>query len=220
MPLFTDTLCTAAEFKELAPEFDLTGIDDNALTTMLSRASRSAETWTNRKFAQDQFTEDHEWRPSRRCYLRQWPVASIDAAQFILGATVTATILPTSFYINNTSRYIELSQLALAMTLTPDLLTLGLIEPSIRVTYTGAFAILPDEVKIGVAIIAAARIAQRRMIEQGIAGVMSMTIGSYTVTVSRPRGSGRSDTELAGFAGFMPPEAQELLSNFRMTSVR
>lgn len=222
MPAFTNALLSPDEFKEIAPEFDLTGISDINLTSLMSRASRVAEQYVNRNFAEQQYVDEEcEWRPSRRAYVRQWPVQSIDAARFILGATAYATLQPSYFVINNTQRYLELSQLALAATLTPDLLTLGLVEPILAITYTAGFPAIPEEIKEAVAIITAARIAQRRMVEQGIAGYMAVTIGSYTVTVSRPRGaSGREDSELAGFAGFMPPEAQEILANYRMTNLR
>lgn len=216
---FTGSYATAAYFKSQAPEIDLTGIDDPALLVMLTRASRTAEAWVHVIWGQHTVTgEDHDWRESRRAYLRHWPVQALTEAKLYLGATVVATLDTAAFLISNTFRFIEYSSLALAMSITPSLITFGLSEPILRVSYTAGYidADIPEMVRIAVCIIVASHIIQRRMIEQNLGGVISMTVGSYTITVARPK----SEDELSGFAGVLPPEARGLLNDFRVTHVR
>lgn len=205
------------DFREIAPEFDLTNVDDVVLQARLDRASVLADNWTNRTFGTQTFVEEHEWRPSRSLYLFNWPVASVDAAHFVLGAGITATIQPADFIINNTQHYVELSSLALAVSLTPDVLTLGVTQPFISITYTTGSAI-PRDLVIAVVIIAASQLINADAIAQGIGGVISMTIGSYTVTFARPR-AGQA-AEVGGFSNVIPPEAAMLLNGLKFTSIR
>lgn len=218
---FTGSYATPAEFKELAPEFDLTGIDDAALLVRLTRASRLVEHITHDQFTVQQYLgEMEEWRMSHRFYARHWPVVSIQSAYFQLGAGITASIDIDAILINNTQRYMEVAALALAMTFTTDLLALGLVEPLLVFNYTAGYADIPDGVKIATMLAVGAQIASMRMVEDGFAGLHSFTVGSYTVSLARGTQGARGTEESAGFANYMPPEALEFLHQFMFTSVR
>lgn len=218
MAAFTSSYATVADFKEQAPEVDLTGIGDPDLLIMLTRASRVAEAYVPLIWGEHTVDEeDHEWRDSRRAYLHQWPVQSLDSASLYLGAQVVATLDPAAFLVSNSFRFIEYSSLALAMTITPQLITFGLSEPILRLSYTAGYTTVPTDVMVAVCIMVASHIIQRRMIEQNLGGVVSMTVGSYTITVGRARSA---DQELSGFALPIPPEAKGILNGYKVTHVR
>lgn len=73
----------------------------------------------------------------------------------------------------------------------------------------------PDQVKLATGIIGGMQIATRRAREEGVAGVRSFMIGSYSVTYS-------AATNAAGGGGypFVPPEAERLLGPFRQITLR
>lgn len=221
--MFGDSYATPAEFKAAATGFDLGGLTDADLQTILSRASRTAEVYARviwavkvaEAWGPAEYNEKQEWRPwSRRAYLRHWPVTSITAAKIWIGANVYATLRVQDFLINNTQHYIELASLASATTLTPELLTLGISEPVIEVTYKAGYTTIPEEVKLAVVLITAATIAQMRLIQEGVAGVRSFVIGTYSVTI------GRGDGEPAGFACPIPEAARQILQFYRSTPLR
>lgn len=76
-------------------------------------------------------------------------------------------------------------------------------------------SIAPDEVKIATVMIASAHIVARRQQEEGIAGVRSFLIGSYSVSYG-PNSSGSISS------GFMtiPADAARMLDQFRVISMR
>ncbi len=71
---------------------------------------------------------------------------------------------------------------------------------------------LPEELELAIAIITAALIAARRDNEEGVTGVRSFMIGSYSVTYGR--GSGQS-----GYP-FIPDQAQMILEPYRNVALR
>ncbi len=73
----------------------------------------------------------------------------------------------------------------------------------------------PDEVKIATAMIATSHIVARRQQEEGIAGVRSFLIGSYSVSFG-PNSSGEITS------GFMalPEEAKRMLDSHKVISIR
>lgn len=211
-----DGYITADEFRATETGIDLTGIDDTALGKITAVASRMAEEEAGASWVSGvSYTERHEWRfASRRVYVRNWPVTAITGAKIYIGADVYATLTVSDFVINNEQRYLELASLASATSLTPELLTLGLAEPIIEVTYTAGLSTVPYRVKLAVALITGAHILQRRLLEDGVGGVRSFSIGSYAVMV------GKGDGEGAGFAGLVPDAAKKLLRRYKMTYVR
>lgn len=222
--MFGDSYVTSAEFRTAATGFDVGAISDADLETILSRASRTAEIYARVIWAVKdaegnwgpaQYNQWQEWRPSsRRVYLRHWPVTEIVSAKIWIGANVYAQLRVVDFLINNTQHYIVLASLASATTLTPELLTLGISEPVIDVTYKAGYTTIPEEVKLAVVLIAASTIAQKQLIEEGVAGVRSFVIGTYSVTV------GRGDGEPAGFACPIPEAARQILEFYRMTPLK
>jgi len=214
-PFPGDAYITATEFRSAQTGIDLTDIADADLVEIAAGASRMAEEFAGTAWvAAVSHTERHEWREgTRRVYVRNWPVTAITAAKIYIGSNVFATLTVGDFFINNDQRYLELAELASAATLTPALLTLGMAEPVIEVAYT-AGATAPNHVKLAVALITGARILQKRLLEEGVGGVRSFSIGSYAVTV------GKGDGEAAGFAGLIPDEAKKLLRRYKMTLLR
>ena len=209
------TLITEEEFKEAELGVSLTGIDDEALLAIIGNASRAAEGYARRVWpaAATQYTEMHPWRNSRMLYVRHWPVTSIEAVTVHVGTDVAGTLDVANFLINNDQRYIEMAETALVTGITGAFITMGLAEPLFEITYKAGVA-APNDVKVAVAYITAAMIIQRRLIEEGVAGVRSFAIGSYMVTI------GRGEGEQSGFAGIIPDVAKALLDNHKMTAVR
>lgn len=211
---------TATEFKDVLLGLSLTSpttISDADLDKYIKDASRLADAYANVPgFGSTEQTEKHEWRPgSRRVYVRKWPVAAVSAIAIRVSASQTFTLSTSDVIVNNTLRYIEIEPLAMALGISPtDIPPGGIVTPLVEITYTAGYATIPDEVKLAVAIIVGALIAQRRLAEEGIAGILSFTIGSYMVTV------GRGQDDAAGFAGYIPNAAKELLNGYRMTTVR
>ncbi len=76
-------------------------------------------------------------------------------------------------------------------------------------------SIAPDEIKVAVAMTATSHIVARRQQEEGIAGVRSFLIGSYSVSYGPNAGGAVS-------SGFMsiPVEATRMLDSFRVISMR
>ena len=209
------TLITTDEFKEAELGVSLTGIDDEALLAIIGNASRAAEDEAETIWpaAATQYTEMHPWRNSRMLYVRHWPVTSVEEVTVHLGTDVAGTLDVANFLINNDQRYIEMAETALVSGIVGAFITMGLGEPLFEITYKAGVA-APDKVKLAVAYITAAMIIQRRLMEEGVAGVRSFAIGSYMVTI------GRGEGEQAGFAGILPDIAKRLLSKYKMTSVR
>lgn len=138
-------------------------------------------------------------------------LAEAIAAQEVVWTVSDGTV----FAVNDVLRVD--TDIAAVLSIAVDDLTVTRTAPSVThalgsaiYRYTSA---APDEVKLAIIIIAAALIAQRRLSEEGIAGVRSFAIGSYSVTV------GRGEGEPSGFAR-IPLEAQNLLRGYRMTSLR
>lgn len=277
--MFGTAYVTSEEFIAAAFGFDVSDLPVGELDSTLANASRLAEQYAGVIWAEDSYTEQQTWRAwSRRVYLRHWPVLALISARLWIGANLYATLTITDFVVNNAQHYIELADLASSVVLTSELVTLGLSEPIIEVTYRAGYGQLvdseanlaedldaaetawqttdgtkfsqydkiridqetalvvdivgdvltvvrdaptaihgdgadifklqstaPDEVKLAVVIIAAALIAQHQLAEEGLAGVRSFVIGTYSVTV------GKGDGEAAGFAGLIPDAAKMLL---------
>ena len=76
-------------------------------------------------------------------------------------------------------------------------------------------SLAPDEIKLATAMIATAHIVARRQQEEGIAGVRSFLIGSYSVSF----GPNASGVITSGFMG-IPVEATRLLDSHRVIALR
>ncbi len=206
---------TPDEFTSTLQGLSVTGLTTENIDDMIKDASRIAEavaggtTWFK-----EQLVERWEYKLNNRLYLRKWPIVSIDTLKLFTGATTFQTFATTDAFVNNQGRYVEIASLTFATELSGSLISLGLMTPTWEVTYTAGYDTIPDDVKLAVGIITGAKIAQFRLAEEGIAGVLSFIIGSYQVTV------GRGQSDAAGFAGLVPSVARDLLNDYRMTNVR
>ena len=207
---------TPAEWQALALGIDFTELDNAEMEALIARASRLAEgeaglstlgSWLLTVY----LNEQHPWRGgTHRVYLYNWPIISIEAVRIRVGANTSATIQASEIYTNQAGHYIEISSLALAFGIAPDIVSLGLAQPEVEVDYTAGYETIPDSIKHAVAIIASALYLHKRVFEEGTAGVVSFTIGSYQVSFGTKQLGG-----VAGFGNFVPDEAKTLLRGFK-----
>lgn len=207
---------TADEFRAVQIGLDLTDIDDSELDLYIQTASRLVDSECHGSLFPEYISgEEHEWRPlSRRLYLAKWPVISLDTITVYASPTTTFSLSVNDALVVNKYRYVEIQPLAMSLGITTDVIAGVLMTPIVRVSYTAGYSVIPDNVKIATAIIVGSRIAQRRVMEEGGGGALSYQIGSYMVTY------GRSQAELAGFAGWIPEIAKMLLRDFVFATVR
>ncbi len=212
---------TPQEFKSSLSGLDVSMYTNDQLSEKIAQASRLAETQATAKWYTAQYTERHPFKQSGMIYPRNLPVQSIDAdLKLYVGPSVYGTVSKDDCFPNNEYGYIEVASLGYLISLTPNVIGMGLRDPMWEITYTGGLTSVPDNVKYAVAIITASGIAQMKLAEEGVAGVLSFTIGSYMVTVGRPYSRGGAQAESAGFAGLIPAAAMELLKDYKKAFVR
>lgn len=214
---------TPAEWQLMAMGIDFTSLTNDEIEALIARASRVAESYAglarNGSWLETEYVnEQHPWNRggnTHRVYLFNQPIVSVDALRIRIGATSSAVIQGTELYTNNTGGYVEISSLALAFGVAPEIISLGLATPEIEVDYTAGYSTIPEDIKQAVAIIASAMWLNKKLFEEGSAGVVSFTIGSYQVSFGTKTIGG-----LAGFSNFVPDEAKLLLSSYKRTFLR
>jgi len=211
---------TPTEWQDLATGIDFSALTNAEMEALIARASALAEaeaglanggSWLLTEY----INEQHSWRQTHRAYLYNWPVSELTEVRIRVGAQTSATIQGTEVYVNNTAHHIEISSLALAFGIAPDIVSLGLAEPVVEVDYIAGYEIIPDDIKHAVAIIAASLYLSKLLFEEGTAGVVSFTIGSYQVSFGTKQLGG-----VAGFANFVPDQAKLLLRGYKSIFLR
>lgn len=207
---------TPEEWQAMATGIDFSGLTDPEMEALIARASRLVNAYVGQSLLLTEYeNEQHPWRHTRRVYLYNWPVTEVTAVRIRIGAETTATLQASEIYTNNTGHYIEASTLALAFGVTPSIISLGLYEPEVEVDYSAGYETIPDDVKDATAIIASSLFLAKGLFEEGTAGVVSYTIGSYQVSFGTKQLGG-----VAGFANYIPDIAKELLDDYKSISVR
>lgn len=207
---------TPAEWQAMATGIDFSGLTDPEMEVLIARASRLVNSYVGQSLLLTEYeNEQHPWRNTRRVYLYNWPVTEVTAVRIRIGAETTATLQASEIYTNNTGHYIEASTLALAFGVTPAIISLGLYEPEVEVDYSAGYETIPDDVKDATAIIASSLYLSKILFEEGTAGVVSYTIGSYQVSFGTKQLGG-----VAGYANYVPDIAKELLADYKHISLR
>lgn len=300
MALTGTAYLTAAEFQDHLTGLDLTDITDAQLLDYIRQASRLADSYIHSSFDLITKTARQRWSEVRRFYPNALPVHATKAMVLHIGSGQTATIAPSSLFLNNNGGYIEVVSLATSVGLSAELVSLGLTEIVAELTYkigggqrddapngvsyvanttlaealdttetgidvadasglavddvirvgaesmwitaivtntltvvraaqTNAAAVthltaatvslltlsLDEEIQQAVAGIVGSLIASRRQNEEGVTGVRSFMIGSYSVTYgSKTQGGSGS-----GYP-FVPDFAQMILEPYRMITLR
>jgi len=206
---------TPSEWQTMTQGVDFTVLTEAQMEALIDRASRLAESEAGVPLggswlATDYENEQHSWRSTHRIYLYHWPVQTLSEVRIRVGAQTSAVIQATEIYMNNTAHYVEISSLALAFGVAPDIVSLGLAEPVVEVDYTAGYDVIPNDIKEAVAIIASAQYLNKKLFEEGSAGVVSFTIGSYQVSYGTKQLGG-----VAGFGNYIPDAAKTLLRGYR-----
>jgi len=195
---------------------DFTGLSDPDKEALIARASRLAESEAGLPrdgsfLVTEYVNEQHDWRrATRRAYLYNRPIISLDEVRLRVGAETTAVIPAEQVYVNNTGGYIEASSLALAFGIAPEIITLGLSEPQLEVDYTAGYETIPADIKEAVAMIASVLYLSKKLFEEGTAGAVSFTIGSYMVSFANNKVGG-----LAGLSNLVPEAAKLILRGYK-----
>lgn len=205
---------TPDEWQNMATGIDFSTLTTDEMEALIEQASLLAEaeagmanggTWLLKEYS-----EQHVWRATHRVYVYNWPVISVGSLALRVGAQVSASIPLLDLYINNGGHWIEVSSLALAFGVAPEIVSLGLAQPIVEVTYTAGYDVIPSDIKYAVAIIASAVWLNKKLFEEGTAGVVSFTIGSYQVSFGTKQLGG-----VAGFGNFVPDQAKFLLRSYK-----
>ncbi len=171
---------------------------------IIALASRAVEAYCGRDFTPDTIAEMHKWNPrTRRITVMQPPVSELVSYNILVGPNGPRASFPiTDIFINNQENYLELSSLAFANTLVEPVMSLGILEPQVEVTYK-SYQSVPTGVRAAVALTAAEGISKSNGADILSLGLSSMKIGDMSVTRSGA---------VAQESGMMVPQrAQKLL---------
>lgn len=192
--------------------------DLGLIQSFLASASRWIEAQTGKVYVPELDTvEQHRWDPvTRRITVNNPPVLSVSSYKVFTGADTFATFQSNTLVINNQENYVELTAMAAVGNLTPGLLTLGLTEPFVEITYK-SFNSVKFNIKLATGYVAA-RMMNSALVEGQIPfGIKSIKIGSSAQITRNEPETGFYQNQLA--LANMPAEVHILLSGERTIGV-
>lgn len=141
--MFGNTYMAPEEFKELATGIDLTGINDDALGSMLMQASRDVDGYCHNAFGLNTVEmEQQVWGAMGHLYPNNSPVLAVRDLRLLVGSRQWADISLRDIIINRTGNYIEVVSVVTAASAAAELISLGLSQPLAQYSYvfgTGEF---------------------------------------------------------------------------------
>lgn len=176
------TYIDVADFEDRAGMFGV-GLalpdSDSTIAAYLAAASRFVDARCNRRFDPDVvYTEQHKWNfETRRVFPYNAPVSAISDYRIYVGPSTYATIPTSAIFVNNSFRFVEVASLTAATSLTSQLLSIGLFEPFVQITYQSTTDVEPH-IALATGYIAAAMMNQSYLSASLPPGVKSIKIGS------------------------------------------
>ena len=141
--MFGNAYLTPEEFKELGSGVDLTGVTDDELGSMLMQSSRAVDNYCHSAFGLNLVEmEQRPWSQSRRLYPYNTPLIAIRDLRLLIGSRQHAVISLRDIFINSTQGYAEVVSLATTISLSAELISLGLGQIIAQYSYiygTGEF---------------------------------------------------------------------------------
>jgi hypothetical protein len=189
----------------------IVGIEDDPLLTLLAMASRSVDGFCGRSFGPEEHTENHPLDVrTRRIVVNNPPVEEIVEIKIQVGpgnglqgtGGPYATFNTTDVMVNQQEGYLEIDSLAWATGLTGTLITFGITDPQVIITYT-SYQSVPQGVMAATALIAAQAANQSKLALQMNTGLTSVKDGEQSWT----KAAGGTDLDV-------PERAARLLTPF------
>lgn len=172
---------SVADFTDRASMFGVTtALPDDAdiVADYLAAASRWIDAKVNKTYSTDDITEQHLWNfVTRRVSVNNPPVTSISSFRIYVGPTTYADMPVSALFYNTQEKWIELAALTAAYNLVSQLLTLGLYQPIVQITYKSS-ASVPLNVVLATGYVAASLMSQSYLNRQMPPGIKSIKIGS------------------------------------------
>ncbi len=141
--MFGNAYLTPEEFKELGSGVDLTGVTDDELGSMLMQSSRAVDNYCHTAFGINVVEmEQQPWNQSRRLYPHNRPIIAVRELRLLIGSRQHAEISLRDIFVNSTSGYAEVVSLATTISLSAELISLGLGQIIAQYSYifgTGEF---------------------------------------------------------------------------------
>jgi hypothetical protein len=177
----------------------------DTILPILSAASRMIDAEVGRDFISGEIRENHKLElNTRRIKINKPPLQTLLSYKLRTGAGLVSnfTVTPVqtdgennvsfgAIYYNRQENYLELSSLAMASSMTSQLVSLGLSEPQIEIVYT-SFADVPKEVVTATCWLAAHLLnesATSSVIAQGLASFKADDVEVRRQTNSSSKGS-------------------------------
>ena len=166
--------------------------NDSSIVTLAASASRVIDSICGRHFKPDPISENHPFDfRTRRTRVNSPPVVNLSSYAIRTGAGTVSSFPLNSLYINNEESYIELLSIALAYGLTSQILTLGMNEPQVEITYT-SFQTPPAEVSLACGYVMA-ELANKGFVDGLVpAGFGQLKVGGITAGNARSQLSERT----------------------------
>ncbi|MBI3654063.1 MAG: hypothetical protein HY231_23785 [Acidobacteria bacterium] len=163
------------------------GLDANSITPLLAIASRMIDAYVGRDFAGGEIHENHKFDlNSRRIKINRPPLQTLISYRLRTAPGLVSSFAVTpvtddgennisfgSIYYNRQENYLEVASLAMASSMTAQLVSLGISEPQVEIVYT-SYADVPKEVITATGYMAAHLIndsAANQVIAPGLASV-------------------------------------------------
>lgn len=155
MPLSLDDILGSAylapaDFAARAAVFgagtSISGLDEPALKALGAAASRAIDAFCGRDFNPDAVTETHRFdERTRRVSVNRPPVMTLQSYKFVIAPGRYSDVSVAEVFVNNQENYLELVSVTQIPVLTTELLTFGMGEPQVEVTYL-SYAAIPGAV--------------------------------------------------------------------------
>lgn len=190
------------------------------LLPILAAASRLIDGYVGRDFIAGEIRENHRFElGTRRIKINKPPLQTLVSYKLRTGAGMVSsfTVTPVqtdgennvsfgAIYYNRQENYLELSSLAMASSMTTQLVSLGLSEPQIEIAYT-SFADVPKEV-----IAATGYMAAHLLNESAISSVLAPGLASAKADDVEVRRTGENSSRGSRHDS-IPPRVKLLLSS-------
>ncbi|MCH7476649.1 MAG: hypothetical protein IIA14_00940 [SAR324 cluster bacterium] len=141
--MFGNSYLTPEEFKEFENGLDLTGINDDALGSLLMQATRTVDSYCHTSFGLNVVDMEQQlWNANRRIYPNKGPILALRNFRLLIGSRQFAAFSLRDIFINRTGDYVEVVSLATTTSLAAELISLGLSQIVAQYSYvygTGEF---------------------------------------------------------------------------------